>query len=134
MKKKSVSQSAFFNFRVLILLALFTSSAALALFARSARGPGLNDQAESVSARLLVSKSNDTPVGGSWVITGSLNSARYAHTATLLSSGTVLVAGGEDDTGPLASAELYDAATGSWAFTGSLNTARQLHTATLLPN
>jgi hypothetical protein len=31
---------------------------------------------------------------GAWSVTGSLNTARYAHTATLLLDGRVLVAGG----------------------------------------
>ena len=55
------------------------------------------------------------------------------HTATLLSNGKVLVAGG-NRLHDLASAELYDPATGIWTLTGSLNTARWADTATLLPN
>ena len=67
--------------------------------------------------------------------TGSLNTARYQHTATLLPNGKVLVAGGLDiSNNALASAELYDPASGTWTATGNLNTARYLHTATLLPN
>src|SRR5438132_13423380 len=73
--------------------------------------------------------------GGSWSVTGSLNTARYLHTVTLLPNGMVLVAGGLDSNfSVLASAELYDPATGTWTSTGSLNTARARHTATLLPN
>ncbi|MEO6969667.1 MAG: kelch repeat-containing protein [Chthoniobacterales bacterium] len=56
------------------------------------------------------------------------------HTATLLSSGQVLVAGGVNPSGFIVSAELYDPATGSWSATGSLATARAYHTATLLPS
>src|SRR4030095_1518502 len=80
--------------------------------------------------------STTIPSGGSWTVTGSLNTARYFHTATLLPSGVPLVAGGQDSAGiPSASAELYDdAGSGSWTATGSLNTARVFHTATLLPN
>src|SRR4051794_6819090 len=44
--------------------------------------------------------------------TGSLTTGRYAHTATLLPSGKVLVAGGWNDSTSFASAELYDPATG----------------------
>src|SRR5262245_16748519 len=47
--------------------------------------------------------------------TGSLSTARTAYTATLLQNGKVLVAGGQDAGGVLASAELYDPATGSWS-------------------
>jgi Galactose oxidase, central domain/Kelch motif len=73
------------------------------------------------------------PVAGTWAATGSLSTARFQHTATLLPSGKVLVAGGS---GPLSlsSAELYDPVAGSWSSTGSLSTARYQHTATLLPN
>ena len=71
---------------------------------------------------------------GTWAPTGSLNIARGSHTATLLSNGKVLVAGGYGFSGILASAELYDPETGIWSVTGSLNTARYYHTATLLPN
>jgi hypothetical protein len=72
---------------------------------------------------------------GSWTTTGSLDTARFEHTATLLPNGMVLVAGGLDGSGTLlASAELYDPASGSWTATGSLNVARVDQTATLLPN
>src|SRR5436190_9209343 len=78
---------------------------------------------------------SDEPASGTWSETGSLNTERYSHTATLLPNGMVLVAGGLDNNiDTLASAELYDPASGTWTPTGSLNTARLLHTATLLPN
>lgn len=70
-----------------------------------------------------------------FVLTGSLNTGRTEHTATLLNNGMVLVAGGNTSNGePLASAELYDPATGTFTLTGSLNTARRDQTATLLNN
>ena len=75
------------------------------------------------------------PPANTWVVTGSLNTARYGATATLLTNGLVLVAGGNDGSGaPLASAELYNPATGIWTLTGSLNVARYGATATLLAN
>ena len=57
----------------------------------------------------------------SWTATGSLNTARRFHTATLLPSGKVLVAGGQGNgNNTLSSAELYDPAAGTWTATGSL--------------
>ena len=87
------------------------------------------------SGPLATLPTGDDPASGTWTFTGSLNTARYLHTATLLPNGMVLVAGGFDSTSNAsASAELYDPASGTWTVTGSLNTARARHTATLLPN
>jgi hypothetical protein len=71
------------------------------------------------------------PSTGTWRLTGSLTSERSEHTATLLQTGKVLVAGGEGRSG-LAQTELYDPAAGTWSNTGSLITPRVLHQATLL--
>jgi len=68
-----------------------------------------------------------------WTTTGSLHGARAFHTATLLPTGKVLVAGGYGVAGDISSAELYDPRSGTWTTTGSLRTARAFHTATLLP-
>ena len=73
-------------------------------------------------------------VSGSWTTTGSLNSPRENHSATLLPAGKVLIAGGENSSGPIPSAELYDPNSGVWAATASLNKAREAFTSTLLPN
>ena len=71
-----------------------------------------------------------------WTLTGSLNGGqgRREHTATLLPSGQVLVAGGFDYNGPpsLSSAELYNRETEIWTATGSMTVARDFFTATLL--
>ena len=69
---------------------------------------------------------------GTWSLTGSMSTARYDHTATLLPDGRVLVSGGASGSGRLASAEIYDPALGTWSLTGSMSTARNAHTATLL--
>src|SRR5437899_6156407 len=52
---------------------------------------------------------------GTWTPTGSLNTGRWWHTASLLPNGMVLVAGGN---GASASAELYDPANGTWTPNG----------------
>jgi N-acetylneuraminic acid mutarotase len=76
------------------------------------------------------------PATGLWSTTGSMATARIEHTATLLPSGKVLVAGGYSGTtlSTFASAEIYDPATGSWSAATSMGSARSQHTATLLPN
>jgi len=65
--------------------------------------------------------------------TGAMHSPRIAHTATLLSDGRVLVAGGRGSE-VNASAEIYDPKTGTFHDTGSMLTARYKHTAGLLPD
>lgn len=68
-----------------------------------------------------------------FVYTGSMSTARYAHTASMLPNGKVLVAGGAYGADiPVSSAELYDPNTGVWTTTASLDVARQYHSATLL--
>jgi len=65
--------------------------------------------------------------------TGSMASARGSHTATLLSNGKVLVAGGADANGnAIATAEVFDPSTGTFSATGSMITARAHFAATLL--
>jgi hypothetical protein len=53
---------------------------------------------------------------------------------TLLPSGKVLVVGGQNAAGELASAELYDPNKGTWSPTASMSQDRYWHTATLLPS
>ncbi|MCY1016105.1 kelch repeat-containing protein [Pyxidicoccus sp. MSG2] len=69
-----------------------------------------------------------------WSSAGSMAAGRYAHTATLLSSGKLLVTGGVVNGGALDSAEVYDPATDSWSSAGVMVAARYQHTATLLPS
>jgi hypothetical protein len=68
--------------------------------------------------------------------TGSLNTARTWHTATLLPDGRVLVAGSWDefasDHQVIASAELCDPVSGTWSLAAPMSEARGGHTATLL--
>jgi len=75
------------------------------------------------------------PSTGRFTATGSLVEARDEHTATLLPSGLVLIAGGDwNYSRPLTSAELYDPATGAFTPTGDMTVSRDGHRATLLQN
>ncbi|CAF4709925.1 unnamed protein product, partial [Rotaria sp. Silwood2] len=69
-----------------------------------------------------------------WTTTGSMNYAREWHTASVLTSGKVLVTGGFCAGGAscLNSSELYDPSTGSWTIVNGMNYARNMHTALVL--
>jgi len=70
---------------------------------------------------------------GAFTTTGSLLTTRGSHTATLLNTGEVLVAGGTTDTGSihnLNTAEVF--ANGTFASVGNMAHVRVLQTATLL--
>ena len=78
----------------------------------------------------LIATPASAATSGTWTLTGSMSTARYHTTATVLSDGEVLVISGNGT----ASAELYNPATGKWAPTGSMSAARQEGNATLLPD
>ncbi len=69
---------------------------------------------------------------GPWSATGSLGIARTAHTATLLASGKVLVAGGYANATALRRVEMYDPAAGTWSTMADLGMGHFRHAATLL--
>jgi hypothetical protein len=95
-----------------------------------------------VSGKSLDSAFLFEPSNGTWSVTGILNTARDAHTATLLASGEVLLAGGGRWAGnspnlsrpDITAAELYDESRATWSSTAPLNVARDYPTATLLFN
>jgi len=82
------------------------------------------------------------PSSGSFAPTANMTEARGVHTATLLPSGKVLIAGGGKEGGnnpPFAgdgsaTAEVYDPATGAFTLTGNMTSGRTGQTATLLAN
>ena len=95
-----------------------------------AGGEEVNEGGFSV---LLASAELYDPATGLFSHTGSLVTGRELHSATLMSNGKVLVAGGEDARGYAVSrAELYDPGIGSFIPTGGLSVGRYGHTATAL--
>jgi len=76
------------------------------------------------------------PADGTWTAAAALPAGqqRLLHSATLLPSGLVYVAGGEDTAGtPLSSAWLYNPATNTWG-AAAQRQERTRHSATLLPD
>jgi N-acetylneuraminic acid mutarotase len=81
------------------------------------------------------------PAAESWTSAGTLPplggtypNAHISHTATLLTNGLVMVAGGMDSANIFSSTELFNPASATWSFTGDMNIPRAYHTATLLTN
>ena len=66
-----------------------------------------------------------------WSSTGSLGTPRSGHTATAVGNGTVLIAGGYDNSGThFSNAEIFSA--GTFSAAGSINTSRFYHAAVAL--
>jgi N-acetylneuraminic acid mutarotase len=96
---------------------------------------GLNSNVAPDQQQVFANSEIYDPAVGTWTPAGSLNTARYGHTATLLNNGTVLVTGGSSQGGSeLSSAEIFDPASGTWTPTANLPTPVRGQTATLLPN
>src|SRR6185437_2532459 len=74
---------------------------------------------------------------GTFTPTGNMLTPRAWHTATLLTNGKVLIAGGISQTPTtegLSSAEVYDPSSGRFSATGRMSVPRISHTATLRPD
>ena len=77
------------------------------------------------------------PATNTFASGASMNAGRLEATATLVSSGKVLIAGGDGASGYLSSTELYDPTTDTFAAAADapfMNAARALAIATLLPS
>jgi len=61
----------------------------------------------AITTTVLASCAIYNPATGTWMTTSSMKNARADHTATLLHTGHVLAAGGDNTSGELASAELF---------------------------
>jgi len=73
------------------------------------------------------------PSSGTFSNSGSMNTARAFHTATVLNNGTILLTGGQNAAGtPLQSAEIYNQSNQLFHAVGKMVAARTLQTATLL--
>jgi hypothetical protein len=112
-------------------------------------GPNVSAATLLPDGRVLFAGEPDSelydPVTGTFSLTGAMTTPCWGfgdrpqyiagRTATLLTNGKVLLAGGEhEDCGRFANAELYDPATGTFAATGRMTRVRDNHTATLLPD
>jgi hypothetical protein len=87
MKTHCTSRLAFRSLHVSIGFALYAAGLVLAFDAMSSAAAG-----DNATAELSPSLPEQDP--GRWKVTGSMTTARYVHTATLLPNRQVLVAGG----------------------------------------
>ncbi|HEY6888158.1 MAG TPA: kelch repeat-containing protein [Solirubrobacter sp.] len=75
------------------------------------------------------------PATNKWSPPASIQFPRWAHTATLMADGKVVIVGGiATNNAPVAVAERYDPAINAWSQAGTLGQARWAHSAVRLPN
>jgi hypothetical protein len=74
------------------------------------------------------------PDADDWQVVSARYPARFGHTATLLSDGRVLVAGGEGARGNVGPVTLFDPVAEEWRPGPAMAVPRRWHTSTLLPD
>ena len=95
---------------------------------------GGTDGTNPLQTAELYDRSANGGQGAFVATTGSMTVARHRHSATLLSDGRVLLAGGGYDVAPLSSAEIYDPTADSFApVAAPMLTPLTGHAAALLP-
>lgn len=90
---------------------------------------GRNGSTPLKSVEMYFPNNSPSPI---WFPTTNMSVARYAHTATALENGRVLVVGGHNGTNYLSDAALFDPKKRTWEAARNLNTARRSHSTTLL--
>ena len=109
-----------------------TSSSAQLLFGKASAMIGLGSKAAPATVKAapvnptLMSPNSPLPPSDTMLV------ERRGHTATRLSNGTVLIAGGENSSGPLNECEIYDPSSATFSVSGNMGAARADHSATLL--
>jgi RHS repeat-associated protein len=98
---------------------------------------GALGSAEAFNAQdvILFKPSYDPQAGVFTVLPNALSIPRWDHTATMLADGKIMIIGGRNNSGYLASVELFDPATETFTpLTAVMTTPRAGHSSTLLPD
>jgi hypothetical protein len=103
------------------------------VFVDAGSGPAADQPVPPMASSYCPIGSCTSTTTGRFTPTGTLGTPLRQSTATLLSDGRVLVAGGFF-TGYEGWARVYDPATGTWTQAGATGAPRDNHTATRLPN
>ena len=84
------------------------------------------------STHVLASAELYDALSKTWAPTGDMKTARYLHTASVLTNGKVLVVGGSNGSQSFTATEMYDPIVGTWSDATPMKTPRINHTASVL--